>query len=125
MSELFHGYISDFKLFKAWTRQKKQMKKIVKPAGMFSLFTQETSIRAFSNADALKTQNTFAIKNWIQNELIYQDERSKRIMKDKFVDKTWLIAWCEQTGIYNLCLTFSIKNDNNSMYLSKAFDYLL
>lgn len=101
------------------------MKKIVKPAGMFSLFTQETSIRAFSNADALKTQNTFAIKNWIQNELIYQDERSKRIMKDKFVDKTWLIAWCEQTGIYNLCLTFSIKNDNNSMYLSKAFDYLL
>ena len=44
-------------------------------------------------------------------------------MKDKFVDKTWLIAWCEQTGIYNLCL--SIKNDNNSMYLSKAFDYLL
>ena len=46
-------------------------------------------------------------------------------MKDKFVDKTWLIAWCEQTGIYNLCLTFSIKNDNNSMYLSKVFDYLL
>lgn len=36
-------------------------------------------------------------------------------MKDKFVDKTWLIAWCEQTGIYNLCLTFSIKNENNSV----------